>query len=192
MVRIHLLQLRLFFSFTITSILGSHPRHPPAPSHPLFFFIFTTSVLGSHTSSQPHPYIPLQFPFFEFQLHSITSILRQHPAPPSPQPDPSLLFLLIFQFQNSFNFGSLLPPPLPPNKPRDSPKKCFLKLTPVGKVKLFFEGVGFCPPCQKWQWVFVLWAFVQWVFVLVGFCPSGFLSVPHYLQSCVKLTWSNY
>ena len=43
--------------------------------------------------------------------------------------------------------------------------------------------MGFCPPCQIKQWAFVQWAFVQWdivqwAFVLVGFCPSGLLSVP--------------
>ena len=37
----------------------------------------------------------------------------------------------------------------------------------------FFQEVGFCQPCQIKQW-----AFVQWAFVLVGFCPSGLLSVP--------------
>ena len=33
--------------------------------------------------------------------------------------------------------------------------------------------MGFCPPCQ-----FKQWDIVQWAFVLVGFCPSGLLSVP--------------
>ena len=28
------------------------------------------------------------------------------------------------------------------------------------------------------QWAFVQWDIVQWAFVLVGFCPSGLLSVP--------------
>ena len=38
--------------------------------------------------------------------------------------------------------------------------------------------MGFCPPCQVKQWAFVQWDIVQWAFVLVGFCPSGLLSVP--------------
>ena len=38
--------------------------------------------------------------------------------------------------------------------------------------------MGFCPPCQIKQWAFVQWDIVQWAFVLVGFCPSGLLSVP--------------
>ena len=44
----------------------------------------------------------------------------------------------------------------------------------------FFKEVGFCPPCQIKQWAFVQWDIVQWDFVLVGFCPSGLLSVPPY------------
>ena len=44
----------------------------------------------------------------------------------------------------------------------------------------FFLRVGFCPPCQIKQWAFVQSDIVQWAFVLVGFCPSGLLSVPHY------------
>ena len=40
--------------------------------------------------------------------------------------------------------------------------------------------MGFCPPCQIKQWDFVQWDIVQWAFVLVGFCPSGFLSIPNY------------
>ena len=42
----------------------------------------------------------------------------------------------------------------------------------------FLKKVGFCPPCQIKQWAFVQWDIVQWAFVLVGFCPSGLLSVP--------------
>ena len=51
----------------------------------------------------------------------------------------------------------------------------------------FFKEVGFCPPCQIKQWAFVQWDIVQWAFVLVGFCPSGLLSVPRWkppFQSC--------
>ena len=40
--------------------------------------------------------------------------------------------------------------------------------------------MGFCPPCQIEQWAFVQWDIVQWAFVLVGFCPSGLLSVPRW------------
>ena len=43
---------------------------------------------------------------------------------------------------------------------------------------IFSKEVGFCPPCQNKQWAFVQWDIVQWAFVLVGFCPSGLLSVP--------------
>ena len=42
----------------------------------------------------------------------------------------------------------------------------------------FLKDVGFCPPCQIKQWAFVQWDIVQWAIVLVGFCPSGLLSVP--------------
>ena len=43
--------------------------------------------------------------------------------------------------------------------------------------------MGFCPPCQIKPWAFVQWDIVQWAFVLVGFCPSGLLSVPRVLQT---------
>ena len=34
------------------------------------------------------------------------------------------------------------------------------------------------------QWAFVQWDIVQWAFVLVGFCPSGLLSVPQVTDLC--------
>ena len=47
------------------------------------------------------------------------------------------------------------------------------------RLNLFFsKEVVFCPPCQIKQWAFVQWDIVKWAFVLVGFCPSGLLSVP--------------
>ena len=49
----------------------------------------------------------------------------------------------------------------------------------IKDLNLFsFKEVGFCPPCQIKQWAFVQWDIVQWAIVLVGFCPSGLLSVP--------------
>ena len=49
----------------------------------------------------------------------------------------------------------------------------------IKDLNLFFKEVGFCLPCKIKQWAFVRWDIVQWAFVLVGFCPSGPLSVPH-------------
>ena len=55
----------------------------------------------------------------------------------------------------------------------------------IKDLNLFFsKEVGFCPPCQIKQWAFVQWDIVQWAFVLVGFCPSGLLSVPRW--SCTE------
>ena len=52
----------------------------------------------------------------------------------------------------------------------------------IKDLNLFYsKKVGFCPPCQFKQWAFVQWDIVQWAFVLVGFCPSGLLSVPLFL-----------
>ena len=52
--------------------------------------------------------------------------------------------------------------------------------------------MGFCPPCQIKQWAFVQWAIVQWAFVLVGFCPSGLLSVPRNNRLPIEIgRWAN-
>ena len=57
----------------------------------------------------------------------------------------------------------------------------FLKKRGDKKTKpIFFskKWANFCPPCQIKQWAFVQWDIVQWAIVLVGYCPSGLLSVP--------------
>ena len=57
---------------------------------------------------------------------------------------------------------------------------------------IFSKEVGFCPPCQIKQWAFVQWDIVQWAFVLVGFCPSGLLSVPPFYDLSYIQTASKY
>ena len=58
----------------------------------------------------------------------------------------------------------------------------------IEDLNLYFfpKKWAFCPPCQIKQWAFVQWDIVQWAFVLVGFCPSGLLSVPQLLGTFLE------
>ena len=84
-----------------------------------------------------------------------------------------------------------------PEEQSDRGKQFYKKLKPI----FFSKEVGFCPPCQIKQWAFVQWDIVQWAFVLVGFCPSGLLSVPRggprisgkgvYINKCVGIHFAD-